>query len=155
MAGLIAKKLARLPVGTSVSLSYGDGTVHQETVDGVVTDNDFSENIEIKTSSGQELLLSYIVIRSLKINDSPGNIPGASPSAFVTGTSVTGSAGSPHLPPVRRNLLLPRPPYSLPLNRLPAARFTRKMYRPVRCSPSMTAKSKTVSPICLKMNVPA
>lgn len=65
MAGLIAKKLAQLPLGTSIELVYGDGGPHYEIVTGTITDSD-SINIEITTETGEEVLLDYSIVRAIR-----------------------------------------------------------------------------------------
>lgn len=100
MASLIAKKLSKQPIGTYVELTYGDGAAHHEKVSGIITDNDFTENVEITLSSGEEIVLNYSIIRSLvvqealprapekpKIQDKP-KIPGVpnTPKSPVPGT---------------------------------------------------------------------
>lgn len=62
MAGLIAKKLMKLPIGSHVEIRYGDGTTYHEKITGIIIDNDFTENVEITTDDGKEFLLDYNII---------------------------------------------------------------------------------------------
>lgn len=39
MANLMTKKLAKLPIGTYLELSYGDSS-HRNTISGIITDSD-------------------------------------------------------------------------------------------------------------------
>lgn len=67
MASLIAKKLSKQPIGTHVELTYGDGGTHYEIVSGVITDSDFSANVEITTFSGDEVVLDYAIVRGIQV----------------------------------------------------------------------------------------
>ncbi len=67
MSELMVKRLSRLPVGTVVELSYGDGGSHYETVCGTITDSDYSASLELKVENGRELLLDFSIIRGLHI----------------------------------------------------------------------------------------
>ncbi len=67
MANLIAKKLSKLPIGTHVELTYGDGASHHEKVSGIITDSDFTANIEMTLPSGEELVLDYSLIRGVQV----------------------------------------------------------------------------------------
>lgn len=70
MASLIAKKLSKQPIGTHVELTYGDGATHHEIVSGVITDSDFSANVEITTQSGEEIVLDYSIVRGIQVTKS-------------------------------------------------------------------------------------
>lgn len=67
MANLIAKKMSRLPIGTQVELTWGDGTGHYKQVSGTIVDSDFSASIELMTSSGEDTILSYAIIQGVSI----------------------------------------------------------------------------------------
>ena len=67
MASLIAKKLSKQPIGTHVELTYGEGAAYHENVSGVITDNDFTENVEITTQSGEEIILDYSIVRGIQV----------------------------------------------------------------------------------------
>ena len=67
MASLIAKKLSKQPIGTHVELTYGDGASHHEKVSGIITDSDFTANVEIKTQSGEEIVLDYSIVRGIQV----------------------------------------------------------------------------------------
>lgn len=67
MANLITKRLTKLPIGAYVELAYGDRGAHQKVVSGTVTDNDFSENVEITPDDGKEILLDYSIVRGVQI----------------------------------------------------------------------------------------
>ena len=56
MASLIAKRLSKLPIGTHVELTYGDGSSHHDQVRGVITDSDFTTSVEITNENGEEVL---------------------------------------------------------------------------------------------------
>lgn len=77
MASLIAKKLAKQPIGTHVEITYGDGSSHHEKLRGMITDSDFTANVEITTQSGEAILLDYAVIRSLLTLTGPVPTPEA------------------------------------------------------------------------------
>lgn len=94
MAGLIAKKLSRLPVGARVSISYGDGSAYLETVEGTITDNDFSTSLELRPDSGQEIILDYSVVRTVSELQSLGSIL----KGLSDGTYVTFTYGPPDAP---------------------------------------------------------
>lgn len=70
MASLIAKKMSKQPIGTHVELTYGDGATHHEIVSGVITDSDFSANVEITTQSGEEIVLDYSIVRGIQVTKS-------------------------------------------------------------------------------------
>ena len=63
MASLIAKKLSKLPIGTHIEVTYGDGVSHHETIAGIITDSDFTANIEISTPAGDEIVLDFSIVR--------------------------------------------------------------------------------------------
>ena len=67
MANLIAKKLAKQPIGTHVEVTYGDGATHHETVIGIITDSDFAANVEITARSGEEIVLDFAIVRGLQV----------------------------------------------------------------------------------------
>ena len=67
MASLIAKKLSKQPIGTHVELTFGDGASHHEKVSGIITDSDFTANVEIKTQSGEEIVLDYSIVRGIQV----------------------------------------------------------------------------------------
>lgn len=90
MANLMAKKLAKQPIGTHVDITYGDGQTHHEKVTGVITDSDFSANVEITTESGEEVVLDYAIVRGIQIIKSLDLVLKELP----TGTSVQFSYGS-------------------------------------------------------------
>lgn len=70
MASLISKKLSKQPIGTHVEITYGDGSVHHEMVNGIITDSDFTANIEITTQAGEEIVLDYAIVRGLQVTKS-------------------------------------------------------------------------------------
>lgn len=70
MANLIAKKLGKQPIGTHVEVTYGDGAAHHEMVSGVITDSDFSANVEITTQSGEEIVLDFSIVRGVQVTKS-------------------------------------------------------------------------------------
>lgn len=90
MANLIAKKLAKQPIGTHVEVTYGDGAAHHETVSGIITDNDFTSNVEITTSSGEEIVLDFAIVRGVQVTKTLEAILKALPE----GTKVKFSYGS-------------------------------------------------------------
>lgn len=90
MASLIAKKLSKQPIGTHVELTYGDGATHHEIVSGVITDSDFSANVEITTQSGEEIVLDYSIVRGIQVTKSLETILKELPS----GAKVRFSYGS-------------------------------------------------------------
>lgn len=67
MASLIAKKLSKQPIGTHVELTYGDGASHHEKVSGIITDSDFTANVEVTTQSGEEIVLDYSIVRGIQV----------------------------------------------------------------------------------------
>ena len=70
MASLIVKKLMKLPIGTTVELTYDEGDVSNQKITGVVIDNDEEENLEIRLDSGEELIVNYSLVRSFKTGGS-------------------------------------------------------------------------------------
>lgn len=78
----LASILASLPVGTSVSFSYGDEGNRIPDTKGIVTDNDNEESLELKTEKGDELILSYDIIRSLLVSQEKRQAP-AVPAAVT------------------------------------------------------------------------
>ena len=70
----IASILASLPAGTSVSFSYGDEGNRTPNPRGVVTENDHAESLELKTENGDEMILSYDIIRSLLVSQDKGKV---------------------------------------------------------------------------------
>lgn len=67
MANLITRKLSRLPIGTQVELTCGDGADHYEKVGGVIIDNDFSDSVALLTPSGEEIILNYAIIQGVSV----------------------------------------------------------------------------------------
>lgn len=84
----LASILASLPVGTSVSFSYGDESNRIPDTKGIVTDNDNEESIELKTEKGEELLLSYEIIRSLLVRQETRAVAAAPEPTVHRQTSV-------------------------------------------------------------------
>lgn len=70
MAGLIAKKLSKLPIGTHAELTYENGIAHIEKACGIVTDSDFTANIEITAETGEEIVIDYSIVRSVSVTKS-------------------------------------------------------------------------------------
>ena len=66
MASLIAKRLSKLPIGTHVELTYGDGSSHHDQVRGVITDSDFTTSVEITNETGEEVLLDFSIVRGVQ-----------------------------------------------------------------------------------------
>ena len=66
MASLIVKKLMKLSAGASVELVYDEGGDNQKLV-GVVSDNDGEENLELILENGEEQIVSYLLVRSVKV----------------------------------------------------------------------------------------
>lgn len=90
MASLISKRLSRLPIGTRVSITYGDGTSHYEVVEGVISDTDFSSSLELTPVSGQAVFIDYSIVRAFSEIQSLENILRELPS----GAKVQFSYGS-------------------------------------------------------------
>ena len=90
MASLIAKKLSKLPIGTHVEVTYGDGASHHETVTGIITDSDFTANIEISTQSGDEIVLDFSIVRGVQVikalTDVLKDLPAGTKVKFSYGT---------------------------------------------------------------------
>lgn len=59
--------LKSLAEGTKVRFSYGDEDQKEPDTSGTVGENDGEEGIEIVTSGGKELLLSYEIVRSMLV----------------------------------------------------------------------------------------
>lgn len=59
--------LKELTEGTKVKFSYGDANEKEPNLTGTVGENDGEESIEIITSSGEDLVLNYSIIRSLVV----------------------------------------------------------------------------------------
>ena len=60
----MTKKLAKLPIGTYLELSYGDSG-HRNTISGIITDSDFSENIQITSETGDESIIALSIVLSI------------------------------------------------------------------------------------------
>lgn len=90
MAGLIAKKLSKLPIGTHVELTYGDGASHHEKVAGIITDSDFTANVEITTQAGEEIVLDFSIVRGVQVTKALDAIL----KELVSGTKVKFSYGA-------------------------------------------------------------
>lgn len=67
MAGLIAKKLSKLPIGSQVDITYDNGENQLVKLSGILTDNDFEANIEITTDSGEELVLDFSLVKGVSV----------------------------------------------------------------------------------------
>ena len=70
METLMTKKLKKMPIGTHVEVTYGNGTSHHEKVTGIITDSDFIKNVEIteKTEAGLvESILDFDIVKSVQI----------------------------------------------------------------------------------------
>lgn len=90
MAGLITKKLMKLPIGSHVEISCGDGTNYHEKITGIITDNDFTENVEITTDEGKEILLDYTIVRGIQVTKTIESVL----KELTSGTVVRLSYGS-------------------------------------------------------------
>lgn len=90
MASLIAKKLSKQPIGTHVELTYGDGGTHHNIISGVITDSDFSANVEITPPSGDEVVLDYAIVRGIQVVKSLETVL----RELTVGTKVQFSYGS-------------------------------------------------------------
>ena len=90
MASLIAKKLSKLPIGTHIEVTYGDGVSHHETIAGIITDSDFTANIEISTPAGDEIVLDFSIVRGVQVTKSLADVLKELPS----GTKVKFSYGT-------------------------------------------------------------
>ena len=66
MASLMAKRMARLPIGTRLEVTYGNGGQHHDKVSGILADSDFSENVVILTDDGGEVVLDIGIIRGVQ-----------------------------------------------------------------------------------------
>lgn len=63
---LIAKNFLKLPIGTHVEVTYGNGTAQHELVNGIITDNDFSANVEITGNTGEAIVLNFSLIMGFR-----------------------------------------------------------------------------------------
>lgn len=70
MASLIVKKLLQLPIGVMAEITQTDGNGQVSKLSGILTGNDYESNIEIKTDSGEEVVLDYSLVRSIFIKKS-------------------------------------------------------------------------------------
>lgn len=75
MASLIEKKLSKLPVGTLIEVTYGDGASHYEKKQGTITDSDYTTSLELTTAAGEELLLDYSIVRGVQLLSSLQSTP--------------------------------------------------------------------------------
>lgn len=94
MASLISKRLSRLPIGTRLSITYGDGASHHEVVEGIITDTDFSSSLELTPASGRAVFIDYSIVRAFSEIQSLENILRTLPS----GAKVQFSYGVPESP---------------------------------------------------------
>ncbi|MBR4961214.1 MAG: hypothetical protein IKY52_09985, partial [Clostridia bacterium] len=67
--------LKELPSGTKVKFSYGAEDNREPDLTGTVVENDNEENVEIRISSGEEIVLNYSIIHSLIVLNAPSNTP--------------------------------------------------------------------------------
>lgn len=67
MAGLIVKKLMRLPIGTGIEVSYEPQTGETRRIGGVITDSDFTSSLEITAANGENLLLEFDLVKSVSV----------------------------------------------------------------------------------------
>ena len=67
MASLIAKKLSKLPIGSQVEITYENSSAQLVKIAGIVTDSDFEANVEVKTESGDEIVLDYSIVRGFSV----------------------------------------------------------------------------------------
>ena len=108
MANLIVKKLMKLPIGTSVELTYDEGDVSNQKIVGVVTDNDGEENLEIRMDSGEELIVNYSLVRSFKTvgtGPTPVSVPTPAPKPAPAPVPKAGTLLQEQEPadPINRN----------------------------------------------------
>ena len=73
MASLIVKKLMKLSAGATVELVYDEGGDNQKLV-GTVSDNDGEENLELILENGEEQIVSYSLVRRVKVT-AAGAVP--------------------------------------------------------------------------------
>ena len=131
MANLIVKKLIKLPIGSSVELTYDEGDVSNQKIIGVVTDNDGEENLEIRLANGEELIVNYSLVRSFKtVSAVPAPIPTPVPAPTPAKPVVKPTVIQTPQKPVRTPLYETEPADVLQMNdyelktvfdRLPAA----------------------------------
>lgn len=62
----MAKRIARLPIGTRLEVSYGNGGAHHDKITGILVDSDFSDNLVILTDEGSEVLLDISIIKGVQ-----------------------------------------------------------------------------------------
>lgn len=105
MANLIVKKLIKLPVGTSVELTYDEGDVSNQKIVGVVTDNDGEENLEIRLENGEELIINYSLVRSFKTVSA--DTPAPKPVGVAKPVEVTRPTNVPKIPNVPKPTRVP------------------------------------------------
>lgn len=68
MKKLTEWRLAAMPIGTEVELIYEEDAHFLEKISGVLTNNDFSELVEITDSVGRKFILEYEIVREARIN---------------------------------------------------------------------------------------
>ena len=78
MATLIQRRLAGLPEGTHLELTYVDGQKISE-ARGVISETDGEESFAFITEEGEELVLTFTEVRSFKKKD-PVSVPSSMPS---------------------------------------------------------------------------
>lgn len=71
--------LKELTEGTSVRFSYGDESEREPNCTGRVGENDGEESLEILTSDGRDLVLTYSIIRSLIVQTGQAPLPDPKP----------------------------------------------------------------------------
>lgn len=67
MGSLIFKKLANMPIGTELEVTYEEEASCISRMDGIVTGNDFSNSLELTDSRGREFIMEYTLIRGVRI----------------------------------------------------------------------------------------
>ncbi|MBQ9348535.1 MAG: hypothetical protein IJT94_14565, partial [Oscillibacter sp.] len=121
MSELIKKRLATLSVGTRVSLNFRGGTTGYDTAEGMIKENNFIDGLAIETPAGEDVLVAYETVTSLRIPKAADRAAAPEKAVFLPVTPIPAADS----------------PIPIPVTPIPAADLT----VPVPVSPSTAAVS--------------
>lgn len=92
VSDLIAKRLSTLQAGTRVPLTWPGGVSGYETAVGTVTENNQKDGIAIVTEDGEEVLVAYHAVYSLRIPKAASAVSQADAQVVSSANSPTGTS---------------------------------------------------------------